>query len=629
MKLKRIFLLNSLTLLLLMSPLSALAGDPEFGGVNQFRDRWIAQDKLVGAPGVDRPYTWGPNIPNAATSLSEPYADSPGGSRQVLYLDKARMEINDPANGFVTTGLAVKELVSGMRQDGNNVFVALKPSQTQVAGDHVSANPNAPVYASFKNVVTLGNADSHSATNLTGQKITQAIAKNGSISTIVPPEDIFIGNYEPQTGHNIAAPFEAFKNQRGPVTDPATGSTLDDQPIYTNDPTSNVFGLAISEPYWVNTRIAGVDRTVLVQLFERRALTYNPALPANKVEMGNLGQHYYQWRYVESKTPAPSTTPPTAPNNPPNDPPKPPTTPNNPPKPSTKTPASPTFAGKWNTNIATLDLKQNGNQVTGNYSLYGSFTASINGYVENNTLYAIYADNPAYTLVFKLDSSGNTFTGNYGPYNTQWCGVRQGKGALPDGCGFSGSWSANFSTLQLKQDGDKLTGTYRDYTENFDKVLAGTVSAINGFPELTGYFENNPAWFVYFGLNLKGDSFNGNWLTDKQWCGVRSGPLPDGCGFSGYWVIKYKGLPYNAKLVQTGPDVTGYLPNTDVKISGTFSGSPFTLVGKYDVFDFKWVLVDSGKVPQQFQGQYTYTVLKYVMCGWRGTTVEPSPCSLG
>jgi len=29
-------------------------------------------------------------------------------------------------------------------------------------------------------------------------------------------------------------------------------------------------------------------------------LTYNPALSGLKVEMGNLGQHYYKWRYIEN-----------------------------------------------------------------------------------------------------------------------------------------------------------------------------------------------------------------------------------------------------------------------------------------------------------------------------------------
>jgi hypothetical protein len=37
---------------------------------------------------------------------------------------------------------------------------------------------------------------------------------------------------------------------------------------------------------------------VLIQLFERRTLTYTPANPSGfQVEMGNVGQHYYSWRY--------------------------------------------------------------------------------------------------------------------------------------------------------------------------------------------------------------------------------------------------------------------------------------------------------------------------------------------
>jgi uncharacterized protein YkwD len=284
----------------------AEAADPDFGGMSQFRDRWIEQDRLVG----QRPYTWGPNVPGAPVVKSEAYNNSPGGQRRVLYLDKARMEINNPANGYVTTGLVVKELVSGLRQDGDTTFTQLAPSNTQVAGDPVSVNPQAPAYASFKNVVTLGNADSKSRGFTNGAVINQFINKSGGVSTINPPETIRVGAYHSQTGHNIAAPFEAFMRQRGPVTNPANGATIADQPVYTADPVSNVFGLAISEPYWVNTKIAGVNRTVLVQLFERRVLTYNPALANNKVEMGNLGQHYYQWRYVE--TAGPSTPPPVA-----------------------------------------------------------------------------------------------------------------------------------------------------------------------------------------------------------------------------------------------------------------------------------------------------------------------------
>jgi hypothetical protein len=48
----------------------------------------------------------------------------------------------------------------------------------------------------------------------------------------------------------------------------------------------------------VDVTVGGKAAHVLVQLFQRRALTYNPAnAPAWQVEMGNIGQHYYQWRY--------------------------------------------------------------------------------------------------------------------------------------------------------------------------------------------------------------------------------------------------------------------------------------------------------------------------------------------
>jgi hypothetical protein len=45
-------------------------------------------------------------------------------------------------------------------------------------------------------------------------------------------------------------------------------------------------------------RVDGVERLVLVQAFERRVLTYTPSNPDGwRVEAGNVGQHYYEWRY--------------------------------------------------------------------------------------------------------------------------------------------------------------------------------------------------------------------------------------------------------------------------------------------------------------------------------------------
>lgn len=60
------------------------------------------------------------------------------------------------------------------------------------------------------------------------------------------------------------------------------------------------FGHPITEAYWTRTVIGGVEQWVLVQLFERRTLTYTLANPPVwQVEMGNVGLHYAIWRYGE------------------------------------------------------------------------------------------------------------------------------------------------------------------------------------------------------------------------------------------------------------------------------------------------------------------------------------------
>ena len=74
-------------------------------------------------------------------------------------------------------------------------------------------------------------------------------------------------------------------------------------------------GLPISEPYWAKAKIKGVLTDVLIQAYERRALTYVPTNQAGwQVEMANIGQHYFDWRYrnfgICPGTPAGTPTPP-------------------------------------------------------------------------------------------------------------------------------------------------------------------------------------------------------------------------------------------------------------------------------------------------------------------------------
>ncbi|NWJ45382.1 MAG: hypothetical protein HXX08_05830 [Chloroflexi bacterium] len=280
-----------------------------------FEKTWNGLDKAVfEQAAAGRGYTWGPVVVGAESISGESYN---GTVRKVAYFEKARMEINNPAGNkndlfYVTTGLLVKELVTGLRQDGDETFTQLPPSTVQVAGDpnDGNANPNAPTYASFRNVVTIfGNQNGKPSSN--SSIITASIDKAGNISSINPPETHSSSGYDDVTQHNIADVFVDYGKNTGKVWN---GNSYLNSSIFYGNPTY-VLGRPISEPFWISTQVAGSDRMVLVQLFERRVLTYTPSNPVGfKVEMGNVGQHYYKWRYTLNNSPIitpPATTVPT------------------------------------------------------------------------------------------------------------------------------------------------------------------------------------------------------------------------------------------------------------------------------------------------------------------------------
>src|SRR5690606_20503223 len=72
-------------------------------------------------------------------------------------------------------------------------------------------------------------------------------------------------------------------------------------------------GRPITKAYWAAVKVAGTERDVLMQSFERRCLTYTPGNPEGfLVEAGNVGQHYYQWRYGQGPGEQPGQPTPTA-----------------------------------------------------------------------------------------------------------------------------------------------------------------------------------------------------------------------------------------------------------------------------------------------------------------------------
>jgi hypothetical protein len=110
-----------------------------------------------------------------------------------------------------------------------------------------------------------------------------------------------IVRYEKTLGHNIPDVFWNFMNATGPVYN----GRLDNYSDAAILDWESDLGYPITEPYWTNVRIGGAVKSVLVQAFQRRVLTYvadNP--PGWQVEMGNVGRQYYDWRYKQTAPPA-------------------------------------------------------------------------------------------------------------------------------------------------------------------------------------------------------------------------------------------------------------------------------------------------------------------------------------
>ncbi|HEX8221391.1 MAG TPA: hypothetical protein VF914_19540 [Chloroflexia bacterium] len=275
-----------------------------------FQRTWERTDRPVSFGQVQRSWYWGPN-PNTG-GLLEDYAEGVGGKRLVQYFDKSRMEINNPGGNqndpfFVTNGLLTVELISGKMQVGNHAYVDRTPANIPLASD--TDDPNAPTYVSFQGVsnTTLGD---HPAANRSGQFATATINKAGQVGDDPSRANLpgaKLAYFEGTTKHNIPQVVWDFLNLSGPVYNPSNGQNVNGR---LSDPWFYTTGLPISEAYWAKVKIANQPNVdVLIQAFERRVVTYVPTGPAGfQVQMSNIGQHYYDWRYAGTP-PQPTVTP--------------------------------------------------------------------------------------------------------------------------------------------------------------------------------------------------------------------------------------------------------------------------------------------------------------------------------
>ena len=263
---------------------------------------WERNDRPVEQVQTTRSWTWGPN---STFNGLEPFKQGPNGRRLVQYFDKARMEINNPNAdrdefNFVTNGLLVREMVGGKIAVGDKPeeYEAKEPSGEAVAGDPANVNEIAPTYASFREVASLA-ANERPAENRVGLKVRQLIDKKSRVRDL-PAEQQALADLvkdpglRPEPQAQYPRQVLGFLTQTGAVYE--GGRTIPNGSVF--QPWEFVMGLPVTEPYWMQTKVAGIERYVLVQLYERRVLTYTPSnRPGFEVEMGNVGQHYYRWRY--------------------------------------------------------------------------------------------------------------------------------------------------------------------------------------------------------------------------------------------------------------------------------------------------------------------------------------------
>ncbi len=274
-----------LTLGLALPTLAATASTP-------FANDAFARAYAAGGLGTK---LWGEPL----QSRTETYTNAKSGGRAVQYFAKGRMELTypDAQPDFVGNGKLVVEMVSGRMQVGETLFWQYDGAEIPIAGGKTfGANPGAPSYRAFQSLTSPNPST-------VGRPVTAVLASpedEGFFLGIYSlSSDAALGNltrnaaYIVETGHNIPDQIWSYLNQTQPNGLPAFNW-------------QTLFGLPITDAYWAKVRNGAALSDVLVQLFERRTVLYNPA--TGLVENGDVGRDYYRWRYEQPELPVVNDT---------------------------------------------------------------------------------------------------------------------------------------------------------------------------------------------------------------------------------------------------------------------------------------------------------------------------------
>jgi hypothetical protein len=316
----RTFLLGLLALVLMLGALPTQAAQPAAPDESAFLRVWERTDALVANGAVQRTWYWGPA---PLYTFDEEYAEGVDGMRRVQYWDKGRMEISNPNDDstspwYVSSGLLPLEMIAGVVQIGDTDAEVRSPAEIPIAGDANSrTNPDAPTYSDFFNVTTVlldsrlqpitsdpigPIAADAAAPPRFGDLVSEGLSASGEV---VPRPELaaaYPGTrlvyYDGVLSHNIPEVFWDFLQQVGKVQ--VNGEERQDllmDWLY-------MVGHPASEPYWITTNVDGVPKDLMVQVYERRVLTYMPEnAPAWQVQMGNVGRDYHLWRYELTDAP--------------------------------------------------------------------------------------------------------------------------------------------------------------------------------------------------------------------------------------------------------------------------------------------------------------------------------------
>jgi hypothetical protein len=203
----------------------------------------------------------------------EPYYGAPNDRRVVQYFERGRMEV-ERGSSAVSQGLLVSELTRGLIDLGGGL--ATERQAPEISIDSGAADERVPTY------LTLAKYVDRSPGDLTGDRITTWINREGVFERSSTPETRRFGAYVEATGHNL----------------PDVTVDLFEQPEFQGGRWVESFGNPISEPLWTEYRRSDELRPALIQVFERRILVYSPHVEDSRIfSVPSHGRHYFTWRY--------------------------------------------------------------------------------------------------------------------------------------------------------------------------------------------------------------------------------------------------------------------------------------------------------------------------------------------